>query len=366
MKMSRRLVLLLYILDGRFKDTCIFKLVYDNIRNIRKLGMFILKYLLTLLIAFILVGCGGDTPKPEAVVYPSWYLNPPHNDGSFLYGVGEGNDINVAKASALSFIAESLSLTVSSELKKSDSSSRYNGNENTYSSVVSSLKTQAKEMEFSEYQIIKNEQVGSKIILLVKVSRHKLFEDQKAKLELFSNDLKAEKKSISKYPILKQALLYKQRAQKQHTLKSLALLGKTINSGFDTSAYIHQAAEVADASQDALNTVKISITASRQAEIFVEAIKEGLNNAGIKTGSKNSNTQLHLENAFQLDEIYGFKIAKSRLSLSTKEKNKTIATNALVLSGKSRYDYNKAKLSANTVLRQKIKEEGIFSILGVQ
>jgi len=324
-----------------------------------------LKYLRMLVLSLILIGCGAE-PKPETIVYPSWYLNPPQNSGSFLYGVGEGSSINVAKASALGSVSESLSLTVSSELSKRDSSNRYNGREDIYSSVVSSLKTEAKEMEFSEYTIIKNEQVGSKIFLLVEVSRQKLFKDQKAKLELFSNELKAEQKSISDYPVLKQALLYKQRAQKRHTLKSLALLSKTIDSNFDTDAYIKQVTQVGDASQKALNRVKISVTASKQAEIFVDAIKEGLNNAGIKTGSNNANTQLYLDSAFHLDEIYGFKIAKSTLSVSTKEKNKTVATNAVVLSGKSRYDYNKAKLNANAVLRQKIKEEGIFSIMGVE
>jgi len=191
------------------------------------------KYLglvLTVLVIFF-SACGGS-PKPEVISYPSWYLNPPANNGSFLYGVGEGSNINIAKAAALSFVSESLSLTVSSKLRKSESSSSYNGNENTYRSTVSSLKAQAKDMEFSEYKIVKNEQIGSRIVLLVEVSRHKLFADQKAKLDLYTKELKAEVKDIQKYPLLKQAQLYKERAKKRYILKSMALLTKTINSKF--------------------------------------------------------------------------------------------------------------------------------------
>lgn len=324
-----------------------------------------MKYFLVVLVSFLFIGCMGGGAKPEVVSYPSWYLNPPQNNATSLYGVGEGSDINIAKASALSFVSESLSLTVSSELKKSDSSRRHNGKEDTFTSVVSSLKTEAKEMEFSEYKIIKNQQVGSKMILLVEVSREKLFNDQKAKLDLFADELKAEKISISKYPLLKQADMYKKRASKSTKLKSLALLTQTINSKFDTGKYIKQTREVKDASEDALNKVRISITASKEAKIYIDAIKEGLNDAGIKTSSKNSNTQLVLKNTFQTDSIYGFKIAKSTLTLSTKVKAKTIASKTLTLSGRSKYDYTKAKANASSLLRVKIKEEGIFSILGI-
>ena len=325
-----------------------------------------MKYFFMVVVSLFLLGCGKGPVQPQVTTYPSWYLNPPQNTQHSLYGVGEGNSINSAKASALGFVSESLSLTVSSELKKSESSQSYNGNENTYRSVVSNLKTQAKEMEFSEYKIIRNQQIGSKIVLLVEVSRQKLFNDQKAKLELFSKALKMEEKSISKHPVLTQALLYKKRSVKRYKLKSLALLAKTINSGFDTSPYIRQATQVGDAGQDALNRVKVSIDASLEAKVFVDAIKEGLNSAGIKTSSNNANTHLFLKSSFQLDEIYGFKIAKSALAISSKEKNKTIASNTLILSGKSRYDYEKAKTNASHVLRKKIKEEGVFSVLGIR
>lgn len=312
--------------------------------------------------ALFITGCGGS--QPEVVSYPSWYMNPPQNNGSFLYGVGEGYTLDSAKAAALSSVSQSLSLTVSSELKKHETSTRNNGSESTYTSVVSNLKAQAKEMEFSDYSITQNQQIGSKFILLIEVSRVRLFNDQKVKLDRFLKELKEEKKRIEKEPVLKQALLYKKRALKKASLKSMALLTKTINSGFNTKIYIQEGESLENEAIDALNKVRVSISSSKDAGIFKDIITQGFNEVGIKTSSSNGNTKVYLKNTFQTDEIYGFKIAKASFSISTKQNSKLIASNSFSLTGKSKYAYDKAKYAARRALQQKIKKEGIFSVLG--
>lgn len=325
-----------------------------------------MKIISYLLISLLLIGCGGSK-QPEPLSYPSWYLNPPQNDGSFLYGIGEGHDINSAKSSALNAIAGSLSITVSSEFKKSESSSSFNGSENAYHSALNTLKAEVKEIEFSDYRIVQNQLISDKAIVLVEVSRVKLFNDQKAKLDRFSKELQAEQKNIERLSALQQAYLYEQSISKAQKLVSLALLSKSINSGFDTSAYMEQAAQIKQSKTDALGNAKVSIIAEQDARVFVDALKEGLNEAGIKTVSSNANTYIHLKNRFQTDEIYGFNIAKATLSLSTKDANqKNIATKTLNISGKSRYDHEKAKLNASQVLGAKIKKEGIYAVLGIQ
>jgi len=323
-----------------------------------------MRYILSLLISLTFIACGGSS-KPEPIDYPSWYLNPPQNNGSFLYGVGEGSDINSAKASALSAVSASLSITVSSELKKSESSSSFNGNENTYKSVVNNVKAQVKEMEFSEYKVIKNQVLGNQFLVLVEVSRHRLFSEQKTKLDTFSNELKEEQKNIAKQDPIEQALLFSKSLQKTAKLKSLALLSKSIDTNFNTSVYTKQANAIEASKLDALNKLKVSISASNEAKVFTDALKEGLNKAGIKVVNSGANTKIKLKNSFQTDEIYGYKIAKANFSIATQSSGKTIATNNLSLSGKSRYDYKKAKLNAANLLRAKIKKDGIFSVLGI-
>jgi hypothetical protein len=324
-----------------------------------------MKYILTIFMTLFMIGCGGSR-QPEPVSYPSWFLNPPANDGSFLYGTGEGKDIDSAKASALNSVAASLSITVSSEFKKNESSQSFNGNENAYHSALNTVKAEVKAIEFSDYKIIQNQVVGSKTLVLVEVSRFKLFTTQQEKLERFSQELQTEQNNINRQSPLKKAYLYQQNKDKTQRLTSLALLTKSINSDFNTAPYFLQAANIKQTQSDVIDDAKVSITAEPEAEIFIVVLKEGLNKAGIKTVTRGANTTIRLSNNFQTDEIYGFKIAKASLSISTQDSShKNIATKTISLSGKSRYDYEKAKTSAAQALGKKIETEGIYTVLGI-
>lgn len=322
-----------------------------------------MKYFLSFLLSLVFLGCGGN---PEPLAYPSWYLNPPQNSSSYLYGAGEGKDIQTAKASALSSVAASLSITVSSELKRTLSSQTYNGNESTSRSAISSLKTEVKAMEFSDYQVTQNQQLEDKFLVLVKVSRARLYQDQKEKLQQFSQELKDERQRITQSTPLNQVMLYEDTLQKTAKLKSLAFITKTVNNTFNPQPYLQQINQLQTDKINALNHLRVKIHSDGKSNIFIDAIKEGLNSAGIKSVTSKANTNIYLKSSFVNDEVYGYKISKATLSLSSKAENKTIASNTLILSGKSRYDYTKAKYNSAQILRKKIKSEGLFTILGIK
>lgn len=325
-----------------------------------------MKYFYFIMTALLLIGCGGSR-EPQVISYPSWYLNPPQSNGASLYGVGEGRDINAAKTSALNSIAASLSITVSSEFKKSESTKSFNGDENAYHSALNTIKAQVKEIEFNDYQIIQNQITLTHSFVLVEVSRAKLFQNQKEKLIRFSTELKAEGKNIARQSSLQKAFMYSKQVQKAQKLNSLALLTKTINADFSITPYLQEVAKIKEAHNDALNDTRVYVSADKEARIFMDTLKEGLNKAGLKVVSRKANAGIHIKNTFQTDEIYGFKIAKASLSLSSKDgKNKTIATRSIKISGKSRYDYDKAKANAAHSLGQKIEQEGIYTLLGIK
>ncbi len=324
-----------------------------------------MKYLYSFITVLLFVACGGSK-DPQVISYPSWYLNPPQNNSSSLYGVGDGRDISEAKTSALNAIAASLSTTVSSEFKKSESTQSFNGNENAYHSALNTIKAQVKEIEFNDYQIVQNQIVSGKVLVLVEVSRTALFQKQLEKLDRYSSELENEQKNISRLSPLKKAFLYSEQITKTQKLQSMALLCKTINATFDTGPYFKQAADIKQAKNDAINSTKVSLSADSEGLMFLNSLKEGLNKAGIKTVVRQADAHIHINNRFQLDEIYGFKIAKASLTFSTKDaQRKTIATRSLTLSGKSRYDYEKAKANATQALSNKINEEGVYALLGI-
>ncbi len=328
--------------------------------------MKITQFFFSILSILFFAACGGSK-EAQPVSYPSWYMNLPNNNGTSLYGVGEGRNIDEAKASALNAVAASLSTTVSSEFKKNESTLSFNGNENAYHSAINTIKAQVKEIEFNDYQVIENHVTAHKVIVLIEVSRARLLQQQQEKLDRFSTELTAEKKNISEQSPLQQTYLYSVQIDKAQKLQSMALLCKTINTNFDTTPYLRQAADIKQAKNDAMNNTKVFISADMDARVFTDVLKEGLNKAGIKTVASHADANIHIKNRFQLDEIYGFKIAKASLSLSIKDANqKTISTRSLSLSGKSRYDYEKAKANTAQVLANKIDEEGIYTLLGIK
>jgi len=325
-----------------------------------------MKYFFAIITVLLFAACGGSK-EPQVISYPSWYLNPPSNNGASLYGVGDGRTIDEAKTSALNAIAASLSTTVSSEFKKSESTQSFNGDENAYRSALNTIKAQVKEMEFNDYQVIRNQVSSGKVLVLVEVSRARLFQNQKEKLDRYSQELAREEKNIARQSPLKKAFLYSEQLMKTQKLQSMALLSKTINSDFDTSPYLKQAADFKQAQRDTINSTKVHVSADTQGRLFIDTLKEGLNKAGFKTVPAKAETNIHIKNNFQLDEIYGFKIAKATLSFSTNDaKHKTIATRSITVSGKSRYDYDKAKANAAQALARKIDKEGIYTLLGIE
>ena len=325
-----------------------------------------MKYIIYALVTLFIIGCKTGS-QPTVTSYPSWYLNPPQSNGSSLYGIGEGSDINSAKASALNSIASTLSVTVSSKFKKTETSRSFNGNEDAYHSALNTVKAEVKEMEFSDYKVIQNQITQGKALVLVEVSRRTLFNSQKTKLDLYYKELKDEQRTIKNHSPLKQALLYNKSIEKTQKLHSSALLTKTIDANFNTDEYMNFISKLKLSKENSLNRAKVTLINDKNSEIFVKIMKEGLNKAGIRTVSSRSNTKIYLKNSLQRDTVYGFKITKSDLSISTKDaKNKTIATNNIILSGKSRYDYRKAQQNSALILKKKIEENGIFKVLGIE
>ena len=65
-----------------------------------------------LFMGFIFSGCINNANKSSTI--PNWYLSSPQNNLNFIYGVGEGKNIDEAKQNALNDISSRLIVSVSS------------------------------------------------------------------------------------------------------------------------------------------------------------------------------------------------------------------------------------------------------------
>ncbi|CAI8198609.1 MAG: Uncharacterised protein [Arcobacter lacus] len=77
--------------------------------------------IISALMALFLNGCTNSKREvPKSFDFPSWYLNPMINDDVYLYGIGEGVNLDEAKQNALVSLSSSLMITIESKssLKK--------------------------------------------------------------------------------------------------------------------------------------------------------------------------------------------------------------------------------------------------------
>ena len=74
----------------------------------------------------LLAGCAATKspppPQPAAVELPAWYLHPPRNDATRLYGVGEGATMAEATRRALADLSERVAVTIQSRRHAADRS----------------------------------------------------------------------------------------------------------------------------------------------------------------------------------------------------------------------------------------------------
>jgi hypothetical protein len=114
----------------------------------------------------LIVGCAKFSS------YPDWYITPPNNSNTFLYGSGEGFDPEEARMAALSNVGSRLRTSVAS----SSASSTDVDNLGRSDSFATRIKANSAKITFTNYEIEKSQYVGksNSYIALVKVDISKL------------------------------------------------------------------------------------------------------------------------------------------------------------------------------------------------
>lgn len=310
-------------------------------------------------------GCtASDTPATSN--FPSWYLNPPHNSASTLYGTGSGSDLPSAKNAALNAISSSLSVTIEGKFEKSDHSIRTDRGEQTLQDVLNTVKADTKALTFTNARVEQNSIMGNTVLVLVSVDRSQLFNEQKEKLDTTIASLKSSTQRAPELSHIERFVLLKDIRSRHETIAANAELLSAIKPGFDNRPYFAYITETDNWYEALKSSLNIRITSDTEAFYFIAPISDALTAEGIKVDTASKGTTLALTATTQQDDIFGFKIEKVRLSTTLKTASgKIIASRQHTVSGKSRYDHIQARHQAAKQFRAEIHRDGIFSILGL-
>src|SRR5574344_2128056 len=294
-----------------------------------------MKYLLPIFFSIFFVACFGinkdEISQNNSLKYPSWYLNPPLNDGSILYGVGVANTKQEAILNALDDLSSRLMLTIQSNQEISLKSFR-DYREYVSKTTTFNINTKSEKLTFKDYKIEDFYSFQKEIFYLISIKK--------------SND-----------DILNKNIKYKYLLEKFYiNINKAELLESLQNKNKSENRYIKTIQKIEEEIKNSISKISFFIKSDDNSEIFKEVFKNSLNKKLYKVVEKKD-----IENIYEIDlssnqskiRPSGFFIIENILNIKVKDKNnRQLSSKTIELKGASSNNFDDAKIN----LIQKLKK----------
>ncbi len=323
-------------------------------------------------IIFLITGLllSGCTAKPRVVAakkeLPSWYLQPPQSNSSTLYALGEGENQQDAITNALSLVASTLHVAVSSNFRAKTvvKEGSVNSSEATY---INETQSSVAKIKISEYEILHVKKLGFKrYAALIKVNKQKLFQGLKNELDQKLEIYKSEVKNLQKLDALKQLAYYKNMKKSFIYVQNALIVMKVLHKEFDDTKYLAWMSEVNERYDYLLGHISFWIHSNVTS--LIQPVKSALTQK--KFIIKNIKSKMHytvfIRAKLQKANAYGFTLARSEISFVTKNyRGEVLGANVIHVTGQSSQGYAIAKQNLVKKLNNLIRKEGIAKVLNI-
>lgn len=316
----------------------------------------------------MLVSCAS---KPKIVAQPakplpSWYLTPPANDGSYLYGVGSGSSMEEATKEALDNMLAQLSVAIESSLEITTKVGE--GASVGYSQDTKrNIKSEVAKVKISNYQVVSSEQIRyNQFVVLIKSDRREFARGLKSELDSFFADYESRKKTFANSQMVSKYNFHKDSSRDAESHKTTIAIAKGVDNTTDDKAYLAKALAVQNDFEKIKQTISFGINASGNASKLAEPIKSALVKEKFAI-STNAVLVISVKVDVQTITAAGMKIANVVTVFETRERGGASV-------GNSRHQFKTngsngeavAVENAASQLALKIQEEGISTVLGLE
>jgi hypothetical protein len=323
----------------------------------------VMKYLL------VLLGFGVILFANESL--PSWYSNPPVDNEMTWYGVGEGPTLRSAKDSALADVASRLSVTVTSKVSK-NATQTTTGEYISYNQKVNlNLESEVKKISFNNYDIVSSTQNESRALVLVQVDKSQFLKDQVQILNDTVADIKALEVAPKKTHILEEYKKFQEYSQDVEKAKTIISILTTFGVSFDRIQMMNTLNEYRNSMDDMRSKVEFYINYDGDSRNSADVLKEALTAEKIKISprlnSNNSNlVVVYLDTELIKKQLFGSYMVGVKTTVSLKSnKGTTFSTFIVESKGNSSVDYQSALKNASYKFKNAIREQGIYTFLGM-
>ena len=330
-----------------------------------------MKHVIVLFLALLLLtGCSSKKRVVAAKVLPTWYTQESKSNASTLYSVGEGEDKEQAIANALSAMASTLSVSISSEFN-TKSVVRDGTISSMQTDSTNEIQSQVQKVRISNYQIVHAKEFGfQRYLVALSSNKERLFSSLNKEIMQKFDTVQSKFEDAQKYNMIKRLSIYKDAKEETADVKNTLLVMNSLKPRFNDKAYIDKLAEVENRYENLLSKITCSIDSNEQAINLMPSIANGLsleNYKIVKKANDNNHFKIRVVASITSARSYGFDLARSAISITVKDHQGTvIGSNKLNITGQSTQGYQIAKENVAVKLNAKILQEGIANIIGLE
>ena len=320
------------------------------------------KHIYLLLLTFFFVACGTpDTPQKQSTI-PSWYLNPPANNQFYLYGEGDGADMQEAKINALNTMAGKLSVEISSSMIN-NTNTYTNGIVNTYDKSISkTIQQDIKKIDFTNIKTLKAINQNYRYYVLLQVDKEQLITIKKEQFLLLDKRInEIYTSSLHQKPFEQIQTIYSLYNMINEAKEKLNIL-KILQNSFNAKQYLTKYNTI----QDKINTLKkttpLGLSSNQTNKYFQNKLADLLGQSHYVV-QNNNDVSIKLDSQIRYSKAYGWDVTKVNTNITLKSYGKIIANKNIESLGKSSSSQENALTHAALHFKQQIENMGIDTIL---
>lgn len=324
----------------------------------------------------IVVFCGIVTlllcPTAQSYSAPKWFISPPNNNETHLYGSGHGATIEDATNEALNQIASKLSVTVGSTFEKTETASSHNSIQVYNKQLTNNITSKVAKIKFNNYEIVQNFIEDKNVFLLVAVDKKKFLSDKINDLHNVDQDIKSTYALGADKSIIEKVIFNRGVTSKINETFPLLGIIHTLSPAFDVNSYYTRYNDLLAEIKGVSSKVRVYLVYEPDSKDLVPVVTKHLNDASIVIvpthDPRDENlVTLRIHSDLKRLELYGAKVVKFNTNFEVKSiSDNIVAASRIESKGSSTISFKEAYQAAALNLDKKIKEKGIWAVLGIQ
>lgn len=294
----------------------------------------------------------------------SWYVSPAQNTSQYIYGVGEGRNLEEATKSALSDASARLSVTISSNSTTLLEENRSDVNEEFRKQINQNIE----KIQFPNFKVTNSSQKGVDYYVEVRINRVEFNDIQKERVEFLDNQINNLNNSISSQNIIQKRSSYNKIIELGKESEMLTRIIYSSRGGM-LKKKLRVISDAKYSLSKLNNKFEFYFIAKGDSAIY-NVVKKYLNKEGVAI----SGVKTNLDNQIVMDvtskstsgKVYNSFITKIKINFKNISDNRTVASNDIEVAGSSVISRNESYDSALESFDEMIEKDGIFSVLGVE